>query len=315
MKVKNDRKLNQNRSHSQNQSLEFFPFGETLVEEHLNSYNSPFKFNAKELDAETGNYYYGARYYDPKWSVWLSVDAEFARFPSYSPYNYTMLNPINLVDPDGNAPINPIKKQIFKKSTGNTGSYNLRNFRFTPASNQSWSGKTTTGYITKDRQSSFTKTMNKFLDVNMPQYVRSASISTSENKGQYFNDKGEQVDNISDASQLIISEYRKTETINLYEGGIYGDITIEESVNSIVFDIIDGGNLSFNNSELSSVTKTKNVKNISDELADLTEVFSAQNKSKSDIQIKHTEAKLLEGHMKDNVDAVIRESKQDKFAY
>src|SRR5690554_5198610 len=88
-----------------NQHMEYLPFGETLIEEHLNSYNSPFKFNAKEFDAETGNYYYGARYYDPKWSIWLSVDAEFARFPSYSPYNYTLQNPINLVDPDGNAPV------------------------------------------------------------------------------------------------------------------------------------------------------------------------------------------------------------------
>ena len=90
-----------------NQHIEYLPFGELLVEEHLNSYNSPFKFNAKEFDAETGNYYYGARYYDPKWIIWLSVDKEFARFPSYSPYNYTLLNPINLIDPDGNAPCPP----------------------------------------------------------------------------------------------------------------------------------------------------------------------------------------------------------------
>jgi len=44
------------------QHIEYFPFGETLVEEHKNSNNSPYKFNAKMLDAETGNYYYGARY-------------------------------------------------------------------------------------------------------------------------------------------------------------------------------------------------------------------------------------------------------------
>jgi len=87
-----------------NQHMEYLPFGELLVEEHLNSYNSPFKFNAKEFDAETGNYYYGARYYDPKWVIWLSVDAEFARFPSYSPYNYTLLNPVRYIDPDGNSP-------------------------------------------------------------------------------------------------------------------------------------------------------------------------------------------------------------------
>jgi RHS repeat-associated protein len=38
------------------------------------SFSSRFRFNGKEWDEETGNYYYGARYYDPKVSVWLSVD-------------------------------------------------------------------------------------------------------------------------------------------------------------------------------------------------------------------------------------------------
>ena len=77
------------------------PFGETLVEEHLNSYNSPFKFNAKEYDAETGNYYYGARYYNPKWSIWLSVDPLAEERPSMTPYNFVQNNPLNRIDPDG----------------------------------------------------------------------------------------------------------------------------------------------------------------------------------------------------------------------
>ena len=33
------------------QHMEYLPFGETLVEEHLNSYNSQLKINAKGLDA------------------------------------------------------------------------------------------------------------------------------------------------------------------------------------------------------------------------------------------------------------------------
>tara|TARA_R110000850_G_C9994955_1_gene467523 strand:- start:1125 stop:11606 length:10482 start_codon:yes stop_codon:yes gene_type:complete len=89
------------------QHMEYLPFGETLVEEHLNSNNSPYKFNAKELDEETGWYYYGARYYDPKWSVWLSVDPMAERGPQYSPYIYTFNNPINFTDPDGRWPDPP----------------------------------------------------------------------------------------------------------------------------------------------------------------------------------------------------------------
>ncbi len=64
-------------------------------------YDSPYRFNGKELDAETGNYYYGARYYNPKISVWLSVDPLAHKYPSLSPYVFTGNNPIMLVDPDG----------------------------------------------------------------------------------------------------------------------------------------------------------------------------------------------------------------------
>ena len=43
-------------------------------------YKTPYKFNGKELDEETGLYYYGARYYDPRISVWLSVDQLYEVF-------------------------------------------------------------------------------------------------------------------------------------------------------------------------------------------------------------------------------------------
>lgn len=85
--------------------MEYLPFGETLVEEHKNSNNSPYKFNGKELDEETGNYYYGTRYYDPKTSIWLSVDPKAESFPGWSPYSYTFNNPVTYVDPNGEYPI------------------------------------------------------------------------------------------------------------------------------------------------------------------------------------------------------------------
>ena len=49
----------------------------------------------------TGNYYYGARYYDPKISVWLSVDPLSSRDPSLLPYHFVKNNPLMLVDPNG----------------------------------------------------------------------------------------------------------------------------------------------------------------------------------------------------------------------
>jgi RHS repeat-associated protein len=55
--------------------LEYFAFGETFVEEHSNTWRTPYLFNGKELDDETGLYYYGARYYDPVTSVWESFSS------------------------------------------------------------------------------------------------------------------------------------------------------------------------------------------------------------------------------------------------
>ncbi|MBW3520473.1 RHS repeat-associated core domain-containing protein, partial [Flavobacterium sp. NKUCC04_CG] len=60
-----------------------------------------YKFNAKELDAATGMYYYGARYYDPSTSIFLSVDPLAEKYPNYGGYIYVMNNPINAIDPDG----------------------------------------------------------------------------------------------------------------------------------------------------------------------------------------------------------------------
>ena len=61
----------------------------------------PYLFNGKELDTETGLYYYGARYYDPRVSLWLNVDPLAEKYPNISPYTYVANNPINAIDPDG----------------------------------------------------------------------------------------------------------------------------------------------------------------------------------------------------------------------
>gem|GEM_PF-2990772 len=112
---------------------EYLPFGELMTEhnqskyyidpyptQNMDSYNNPYKFNdfggkseralpertarSAEMDRETGMYYYGARYYDPRISIFVSVDPLAEEFPNYGGYVYTMNNPINLIDPTGMAP-------------------------------------------------------------------------------------------------------------------------------------------------------------------------------------------------------------------
>jgi RHS repeat-associated protein len=77
------------------------PFGEVFIEERNNTWNTPYLFNAKELDEDTGLYYYGARYYDPRVSLWLSPDPLAEKYPWISPYVYCRNNPINRIDPTG----------------------------------------------------------------------------------------------------------------------------------------------------------------------------------------------------------------------
>ena len=99
------------------QRIEYTPYGETWVEKTQNQGLEflPYKFTAKELDEETGLYYYGARYLDPKYSRWLSTDPALGEYMSGSSagcggacnsvnlnlYHYAGNNPVRYTDPTG----------------------------------------------------------------------------------------------------------------------------------------------------------------------------------------------------------------------
>ncbi len=96
--------------------IEYFPYGETWIHNKATSEqeSTPYKFTSKELDTETGLYYYGARYYDAKLSRWISVDPILSNYLNGKPaggvfnpfnlnvYGYCASNPVKYVDPDGN---------------------------------------------------------------------------------------------------------------------------------------------------------------------------------------------------------------------
>ena len=82
----------------------YLPYGELLVDEHSSSADLPYKFNGKELDEETGLYYYGARYMNPVTSMWYGVDPLTEKYPNVSAFVYCMGNPVKFVDPNGMKP-------------------------------------------------------------------------------------------------------------------------------------------------------------------------------------------------------------------
>ena len=79
----------------------YLPYGELLVDEHSSSEEMPYKFNGKEFDQETGLYYYGARYMNPRTSLWYGVDPLAEKYPSVGGYVYCVENPIKYLDTDG----------------------------------------------------------------------------------------------------------------------------------------------------------------------------------------------------------------------
>ena len=110
------------------QLVEYTPWGEVFVEQRGGSttFTTPYLFNGKELDEETGLYYYGARYYDPKLSVWYSTDPMQMDYPWVSTYGYCINNPILLIDENGNK---PIKSRIKYRGKG-VFSINVDNLNF-----------------------------------------------------------------------------------------------------------------------------------------------------------------------------------------
>jgi RHS repeat-associated protein len=112
--------------------IEYTPYGETWIEHKYPGYTNtdiPYRFTGKELDAETGFYYYGARYLDPRTSRWLSGDPALGEYIPAAPvndeakkgngnlpgqggvfnlvnlhvYHYAGNNPVKYVDPKGRA--------------------------------------------------------------------------------------------------------------------------------------------------------------------------------------------------------------------
>jgi len=83
------------------QFIAYLPFGEALISEHTTRRGTPFKFNAMEKDTETGLYYFGARYFDPRLAIFLSIDPMWELYPNVGGFAFTLQNPVRFVDPTG----------------------------------------------------------------------------------------------------------------------------------------------------------------------------------------------------------------------
>jgi RHS repeat-associated protein len=85
----------------------YHPFGQTHTQAGASM--ADYSYTGKELDVETGLFYYGARYYDPALGRFISVDPLYFEQPEkgladpqmLNLYAYARNNPVHNLDPDG----------------------------------------------------------------------------------------------------------------------------------------------------------------------------------------------------------------------
>jgi RHS repeat-associated protein len=72
------------------------------------------KFTGKELDEDTGLYYFGARYYDPALGSFITADDRFGGFASrhdgLNAYAYGLNDPTSYTDPTGHFSLNAVRR-------------------------------------------------------------------------------------------------------------------------------------------------------------------------------------------------------------
>jgi len=87
------------------ETQDYYPFGLQMPGRSMTTGNSAKeKFTSHELDDGLDLYYMVARRYAPEFGRFLSVDPLADIYPSWSPYNYTLNNPLRFTDLTGLCP-------------------------------------------------------------------------------------------------------------------------------------------------------------------------------------------------------------------
>ncbi|MDM1045763.1 hypothetical protein HXZ87_13095, partial [Myroides sp. R163-1] len=178
----------------------YLPFGELMVEHNNSNYDNVYKFNGKELDPQTGYYYYGARYYDPTMSIFLSVDPLAEQ--TMEPYSYVGNNPIRYTDSTGK------KKEDWILLTGNSALWYGGNYG--DKSNPKHTFKATSG-MNNVKFTQGTKTGYESLQVAKYQYVKNLGPTV---EGKY------KINLKPDPSREAKADLKTGELLRNPEGGI-----------------------------------------------------------------------------------------------
>ena len=134
------------------QLLDYYPFGGVRIDETSGDYENDYKFTGKELDEDTGLYYYEARYHDARIGRFISKDplnGNIENPQSQNAYSYVQNNSLKYIDPDGKEAVLTIddkKKKMDIEATifiYGSGASEERANKIESAINSKWTGKYT----------------------------------------------------------------------------------------------------------------------------------------------------------------------------
>ena len=83
------------------QKDDYYPFGMEVPVSLVSSPKNEYLYNRKELQEETQEYDYGARFYDPVVGRFTRIDPVAEHFPWLTSYQYASNNPSSKIDLDG----------------------------------------------------------------------------------------------------------------------------------------------------------------------------------------------------------------------
>lgn len=311
----------------------YYPFGlkqqYSAADARMNNIsNHQYGYNGKEEQNEKGLNWldFGARNYDAAIGRWMNVDLLAEEMRRHSPYNYAFDNPIYFIDPDGLQPIgmaqNGKRKSNYSRTTtlgtpnymkknnyagshrGYKTNFNKNNFFGTTSRshnhtiltvNENFSGVSVT-------ESSTTKNPNLSIAeavigvTNISKLSDSATLTTSNVSGQFYDSDGNMVNSAENASTLIVKTNTVEETAELSsETALPENATINTTNTTTTYSVHKGsyGTMELQKTDEVSTSSSSNVSfdNTSKEFQNHTfERVKTNIETKSDLTNYHNES-------------------------
>ena len=182
----------------------YYPFGmsiNALSSSAPLSKPNQFKYNGKEFDTDFDiNWYdYEARMYDPVVGRWNHIDPLAEIYHTYSPYNYTLNNPIRFIDPNGMAVTETDSSTVY---TGDdAASYYRDNIQSQQQQQNNFGG----GFVSSRNGNSVVVSRQVGLNVSVGDDGSISSTGIYE-RATINIDPGVNAENLSDYSLIVLAE-------------------------------------------------------------------------------------------------------------